>query len=942
MSGLITAEAEKTRVQIDNSLKQWQREIDFDAAVSRIISSLSFPDMYKRQNQIKLAHTKTFEWVFEIQGTTPWDDFVEWIHQGTSPYWILGKPGCGKSTFMKFLTSHPDTRSHMTASFGGPGDPHILSFYFWGIGGPLQKTTTGLLLTLLHQLLSQERELLKTLVNSQRDLSKKLTASDWEQQQLVGLLETLLKATQRPVFVLIDGLDEFDSSSDDIDDLLELLEIVNHCPGTRICISSRPSQLFIDMFGQYPKLRLQDLTRRDIESYVQDTLRKKLESRRLTKVYTSENIDYFTSAVVERAEGVFLWAYVALKRILQSLTDRADLDALHGRLNDLPKDMKDLYEHMWKRLNEDTKAYRDEAAIFFTYILLRPKKGIDGGSDPSLFELMVATDKQVRHIYLGKGMLMTSEELKARCENTKIRLLTRCAGLLEVFDASEEPGFVGTIASSQQWLSHYSSSTRVALIHATAREFLLGTRAGRDILANRSLTGPEVSVKALEARSVSILHGMEAWRKEVLFELLNAVIKYGRSETVELLNVVDRVGQLMQSSRGTGGMVDDWSHQFIIPKAFNNEMAFMAMDFLGLTAEFGFDQYVSHRLDSTSLPFTRRYKDYLLLCASTASRVFSQSTLHRIRTWELLLRHGADVNARFFLADIGPFIITPWTNLLASGERRDDTLGNRHRAFIDAAAFDRGVALFVKHGADLSADLFTFHFLKENPETRDSLKVGCSDPTWLRLRGIHTTEPSDSDRFCVIKRSNPPLIPSQDDLEVQRIPLGGRGQIVHVQYGPLGLRVDDPADARDLLRASRALARWLDHDENLNSMRTRTCAVQVELETKVKEIQGRCIQQDAFQVFLDRGWIKYLDDDEVLHRAPPMHQTVAEAEAEAEAPATPDVFYEPDEYPIASAMATLTIEDCHLEHSGDVEQSSDSRRQSCADLPFFDALETWV
>ncbi|KIX07859.1 uncharacterized protein Z518_02513 [Rhinocladiella mackenziei CBS 650.93] len=133
--------------------------------------------------------------------------------------------------------------------------------------------------------------------------------------------------------------------------------------------------------------------------------------------------------------------------------------------------------------------------------------------------------------------------------------------------------------------------------------------------------------------------------------------------------------------------------------------------------------------------------------------------------------------------------------------------------------------------------------------------------------------------------------------------LDDQEQMVHVQYGPLGFRVDDSADATDLLDAGRALAPWL-YTENMTPFPGNIYAAHVELGTKVKEIQDRSIQQDAFKFLLDRGWIKYLDDDEVLHQAPLMQY--------ANAPTTPDLFREPEENPITSAMAALTTETRHL------------------------------
>src|SRR3569833_2497551 len=56
-----------------------------------------------RLDQIKDAADYTFDWVWKPQG------FEAWLKSGGGIYWIVGKPGSGKSTMMKYLSSHPRT-----------------------------------------------------------------------------------------------------------------------------------------------------------------------------------------------------------------------------------------------------------------------------------------------------------------------------------------------------------------------------------------------------------------------------------------------------------------------------------------------------------------------------------------------------------------------------------------------------------------------------------------------------------------------------------------------------------------------------------------------------------------------------------------------------------------------------------------------------------------
>ena len=76
---------------------------------------------------------------------------------------------------------------------------------------------------------------------------------------------------------------------------------------------------------------------------------------------------------------------------------------------------------------------RAEAALFFKLVLGSEHSG-EGQLSLVRF-MMIMTDKDVVGIYLEEGDSMTSKELIKRCQETQRRILTRCAGLLEVADS---------------------------------------------------------------------------------------------------------------------------------------------------------------------------------------------------------------------------------------------------------------------------------------------------------------------------------------------------------------------------------------------------------------------------------------------------------------------------------------------------------------------------
>jgi ABC-type polysaccharide/polyol phosphate transport system ATPase subunit len=87
-----------------------------------IRKSLAFAEMADRSNVIGRAHRDTFGWFFKNEKSSEMTpemtdariSYAEWISSGAGIFHIEGKPGSGKSTLMKFLTSHSNTTAGLT------------------------------------------------------------------------------------------------------------------------------------------------------------------------------------------------------------------------------------------------------------------------------------------------------------------------------------------------------------------------------------------------------------------------------------------------------------------------------------------------------------------------------------------------------------------------------------------------------------------------------------------------------------------------------------------------------------------------------------------------------------------------------------------------------------------------------------------------------------
>ena len=126
--------------------------------------------------QIDPRFEHTLEWVFERHL-----GFTDWLESSGDIFWINGKPGCGKSTLMKFI--YQDPRTHELLGMRSPRSRQITAaFFFHHRGKVMQKSVEGLLRSILSQVLEARPELLDKirpiLIQKYRERAQRRCLSD--------------------------------------------------------------------------------------------------------------------------------------------------------------------------------------------------------------------------------------------------------------------------------------------------------------------------------------------------------------------------------------------------------------------------------------------------------------------------------------------------------------------------------------------------------------------------------------------------------------------------------------------------------------------------------------------------------------------------------------------------------------------------------------------
>ncbi|TGO33742.1 hypothetical protein BHYA_0229g00070 [Botrytis hyacinthi] len=437
-----------------------------------ILESLKFSSMNLRHETIAEAHQQTFEWIFcdpEIEHK-PWSNFSEWLKTENGIYWIQGKPGCGKSTLMRFIVD--DSRSRGYAETWAHNTPlETPSFFFWNSGDEAQRSQSGLLRSLLYEILEKHYTLIPEVFPKEWKTALENTlhnvpilSTNWSLPVLKKSFRTLIEKTSGILSFcfFIDGLDEYEG------DYWEIAEYFNglcESKHAKFCLSSRPETEFLDTFRSMPQLKLHDLTESDITNYVRDRLENNLQMRLLMNNSPSDASALITE-VVDDGDGVFLWVMLVVKSLLDGLRKRDGISTLRVRLRETPKEIDDLYDRI---LSSIDRIYMGEASRIFQL-----KKDMRTGSSITESIIFYAAYKSSlksfnQAIFEDETSysyhLMQPEEYGGDLTNV---LRTRCAGLLELHESTGEVNYIHRTA--RQYIQK-QKTWETLLTHTSDLEF---------------------------------------------------------------------------------------------------------------------------------------------------------------------------------------------------------------------------------------------------------------------------------------------------------------------------------------------------------------------------------------------------------------------------------------------------------------------------------------
>ena len=248
----------------------------------------------------------------------------------------------------------------------------------------------------------------------------------WTETRLDDALRRLLrgKPASLRLYMFIDGLDEFEG---DEDCLMEVVRLLSKANGIRVCVSSRPEQIFRQGFAYCPQLKLQDLNYFDIKKATSKRLYPVLENR--YSLSKSANQD-FIKQVINKSQGIFLWAELMTKDLKRGALNADSMEELYMRLERTPDTIRGLYKHMFDQLD---RSYLRDATRYFQYLVAYQNLFAESSpSGPTLLHFACCADDAWSHLTSKDYAYFESSKIADSCRPLEVHIMTRCANLVEV------------------------------------------------------------------------------------------------------------------------------------------------------------------------------------------------------------------------------------------------------------------------------------------------------------------------------------------------------------------------------------------------------------------------------------------------------------------------------------------------------------------------------
>jgi len=286
------------------------------------------------------------------------DKIIAWVTNGlaqegvdqSTPYWIYGSPGIGKTSLAHSICEELDDRNQLAGAFFCRRDDTNSS------------EPRNILPTLLYQL-AKTSPPFRSIVTEHLHKKQHTTPQSMQDTLFLDFIRSIPSHSNPDTIVVIDALDECGNTQSRADILKVLIDAAALAPWLKIIITSRPEVDIIRSLGTAAKYDLgtdQEATA-DLRTFAQRQFNLVATRWSLPNSWPAESL---FNSVILRANGLFIF----IKTLALALTECGDPDkclkeALQGSASAGAESLYSLYSSIVKAHSKITRFWRMIAVI---------------------------------------------------------------------------------------------------------------------------------------------------------------------------------------------------------------------------------------------------------------------------------------------------------------------------------------------------------------------------------------------------------------------------------------------------------------------------------------------------------------------------------------------------------------------------------------------------
>lgn len=548
---------------------------------------------------------------------------------------------------MKYIVRELRTGDHLTNATGKPR-PLLVSFWFWTAGSELQKSLSGLYRSILYQVLKDEEQLYR------------VAFPEWRQKfsdepptlSMLSAAMTRILAAHKPLktwLFVIDGLDEYQGTRMEKAELADRMLKMAHAHNVRMIVSSRPEECFEHAFRACYKLRLEELTERDIQAFLLSMLTSNPDLPVLTSSERDE-LHKIEDHIRANAQGVFLWVTLMCNEVVDSIIHKEDAARIRTRISKLPRELDGLFTHiLTERIHENhrAQAYRCLAMA----LQWRTGKDTNMNHAKILPEILAIGQKASTYTEACVVASIEKEQYRQCVEQAEVQIKTWCQGLLECVRDPLEP-------VSQRTRTHKS----VVFLHRSLFDYLQEQEENGNLLKGNLGEHFDVFVALISGIGAYLINSedyagynhTDLETRSFFHFNTRAEHSTGRSQ-YELITAVDRRLQEKFATKRPSELPNcqpaHWTHRSCSIHLWREYPPGLHPDLLSTVVETGGNLFLE---DAVKRPGAVTKED-----ANRALGFQVDSGVENVRALTALLEHGADPTD-----NIQGYHLDPWSILL--------------------------------------------------------------------------------------------------------------------------------------------------------------------------------------------------------------------------------------------------------------------------------------